>query len=96
MRDQLASRQITAHIPAADVIEFTISEPSSISLSILDENGKTIENILRALPFRPGTHELHFNSSRYAGGTHYYRLSAVTDSGEVVDTKKIIIPANLS
>ena len=91
MRDQFASRQITAQLPAADVIEFSIPEKSRITLTILDENGKIVEVVLDAAHYDAGTHEIRFLTEKYATGIYYYRLAAIGSSGEIVDTKKLMI-----
>ena len=90
MNVEFASRQITTHLAATDVIEFTIGETASITLNILDENGKSVEQIVESMQFSPGIHQIRFDCSKYSDGVYYYRLSATTAVGEIIDTKKIV------
>lgn len=75
----------------ASGIEFELPEPAEVTLSILDESGKEISQLLAARPFPAGTHEVYVDSSLYRVGVYFYRFEIRKGTAMFVDTKRLVL-----
>lgn len=68
------------------IIEFSISKPSIVKLSIFDALGRELKVVLNE--FRPaGNNKIFFDPKGFASGIYFYKLS----SRDFTETKKLII-----
>jgi hypothetical protein len=71
-------------------IEFTLSVGGSVTLEILDEQGKAIAPLVVQKPYGAGTHRVQFDT-REAAGARFYRLSIEIQGKIMHDVKAIQI-----
>ena len=91
MNSEFKSRQIYPE-PRSSVfsIEFHLPEDAIVTLSILSQQGKIIDQVIDKEKYQSGRHKIDFDRAKCNGELCFYRLSMRTDRQEVVDTKKII------
>jgi hypothetical protein len=90
MNNEFKSRQIFPGLKSSVfTIEFFLPEEALVTLSVLNEQGKILEQIADKAKYSSGRHEIEFDRTRCNGDLCFYRLSMQTDRQEIVDTKKI-------
>jgi hypothetical protein len=90
MNNEFRSRQIYLEIKSSVfTIEFHLPEEAIVTLSILSQEGKIIEQVIDKRKFGSGRHEIDFDRAKCNGDLCFYRLSMRIDRQEIVDTKKI-------
>lgn len=72
-------------------IEFTLPEPSSVTLTIFDTEGHEVAKLIDNVRMQAGTHSVDFVSRGYAQGTYYYRLHVEVAGKQLIDTKRIVV-----
>src|SRR2546430_1623058 len=76
MNNEFQSRQIIpGRSHSAHVIEFHLPEAATVSLSILNDHGKVLEQVIENTPFASGRHEIEFNTAHWNGNVYFYRLA---------------------
>ncbi|MFI5251292.1 MAG: hypothetical protein ACHQQQ_02575 [Bacteroidota bacterium] len=91
MSNEFKSRQVLNDVNKTGcIIEFQLPEEASITLSILNEQGKVVALIIEKGKYLPGRYEIAIEDKKYNGQFSFYRLSMQTKQGEIVDTKKIV------
>jgi hypothetical protein len=91
MNNEFKSKQVYSELKSSVyTIEFHLPEDAIVTLNILSQHGKIIEQVINKKKFVPGRHEIEFDGTKCNGDLCFYRLSMQTDQQEIVDTKKII------
>ena len=70
----------------ATKIKFNLPENGYVNLTIFDNSGRLIKNVVNE-NLSPGIYEVDFNASGLASGTYFYRLTA----NNFTETKKMIL-----
>lgn len=67
-------------------IQFKIAETENVMITIYDQTGRQIKNILNEIK-QPGYYEIEFNAVDLSSGVYYYRLNA----GKYTQTKRMLL-----
>jgi hypothetical protein len=90
MNNEFRSRQIYPELKmSVYTIEFFLPEEAYVTLSILSQHGKIIEQVIENVKFGSGRHKIEFDRAKCNGDLCFYRLSMQTGRQEIVDTKRI-------
>lgn len=73
------------------VIRYQVSEASKVTLKIYDILGREVAVLVKNGEKPAGTYEVTFNASTLSSGTYFYRLEAISPTGEFVQTKKMLL-----
>lgn len=95
MNNEFKSKQVypPGDTPAC-VIEFFLPEEAVITLSLLNEQGRTFKKVVEKVKYDSGRHEIEIDRGMSGGGVCFYRLSMKTDRKEIVDTKRLVSQAD--
>lgn len=71
-------------------IEYSLSNPGFVTLSVYDINGKLIKLLERDVK-RAGDYSVTFNASDLSSGIYYYKLTIANGSNSITETKKMVL-----
>ncbi|HUL45205.1 MAG TPA: hypothetical protein VLY03_12705 [Bacteroidota bacterium] len=90
MNNDFKSKQIhTDGNDASCVIEFFLPEVAVVTLTILNEHGQHLMQVLEKVKYTPGRHHVQIGNDVWNAHVCFYRLSMQTDHKEIVDTKRL-------
>jgi len=72
-------------------VEFELSSPAEVTLTIFDHSGHEVATLLQNQTLNSGTHTIDFSNIKLTESFYFYRLSVMIGGETFVDTKKIVL-----
>ncbi len=71
-------------------IQYTIAQDSRVSIKLYDVMGRELVTLVNRFD-KAGVYAIDYDASKLAGGIYYYRLSALSDKGQIVLTNNLTV-----
>ena len=76
-------------------IEFELQESANVTLTILDESGNEIKELLRNRSYPAGRHEVYVDPALYRNGMYFYRFEIQKEKENFL-TGKLVTPEKVT